>query len=106
MDKEVGELIRGLNWAMLATVRMQQETFVAELLRQGKYADPKHLARHESQVYSQNGEDGIIQEIFRRIGTESRLFIEIGTGDGLECNTTFLLAQGWRGIWVEAFKQN
>ena len=67
----------------------------------GRYADPLGLARHQSQVYSQNGEDGIIAEAFRRIGTRDRFFVEIGIGDGQENNTRFLLEQGWRGVWVE-----
>src|SRR5262249_9114117 len=29
-------------------------------------------------------------------------FLEIGVGDGLENNTAYLLAKGWRGAWVDA----
>jgi hypothetical protein len=64
--------------------------------------DPKSLRRHHGQVYSQNGEDGIIAEIFRRIGgPQSRVFIEIGIETGLQNNTRFLLEQGWSGLWIE-----
>ncbi|WP_342362354.1 hypothetical protein [Terrarubrum flagellatum] len=66
-----------------------------------RYADPRHLCRLSGQVYSQNFEDGIIQEIFRRIGTKDRFFVEIGVGDGLENNTRLLLETGWRGVWME-----
>lgn len=69
-----------------------------------KYSDPRHLVHFEKQVYSQNGEDGIIMEIFRRIGTENKQFVEIGVGDGLENNTTNLLIQGWGGLWVDCNK--
>jgi hypothetical protein len=82
-------------------VRLEQEAYVADLLRQEKYQDARHLARHEFQVCSQNGEDGILAEIFRRIGTHHKTFVEIGTGSGLENNTALLLSQGWRGIWIE-----
>jgi hypothetical protein len=58
--------------------------------------------RYGRKVYSQNDEDGIIAEIFRRIGTGSRRFIEIGAADGLENNTVWLLLQGWSGTWLEA----
>lgn len=74
---------------------------IQSLLSQPRYSDPKKLNRFEFQVFSQNGEDGIIAEIFRRIGTTSRKFVEIGVGDGLENNTTFLLTQGWSGAWIE-----
>jgi hypothetical protein len=59
------------------------------------------LQRFGFQVYSQTDEDGIIAEIFRRIGTTDRVFVECGVEDGRETNTTYLLAQGWRGFWFE-----
>ena len=67
-----------------------------------RYAEPKRLLRHGAKAYSQNDEDGIIAEIFRRIGTSSRTFIEIGAGNGLENNTVTLLLQGWRGLWIDS----
>jgi len=72
------------------------------LLESPRYADEKRLLKFGCRVYSQSDEDGILQEIFRRIGTKSRSFIEIGSGNGLENNTLYLLVQGWRGIWIEA----
>jgi hypothetical protein len=82
-------------------VRLQQEAYVAHLLSQERFADKRRLALYEHQVFSQHGQDGIIGEIFRRIGTDTRMFVEIGAGHGLENNTVFLLSQGWRGFWVE-----
>ena len=67
-----------------------------------KYADSKRLNKHEYQVFSQNGEDGIISEIFSRIGTTNKYFIEFGVQNGLECNSTNLLYKGWNGLWIEA----
>jgi len=52
-------------------------------------------------VFSQNGEDGIIQEIFNRIGVTNKYFIEFGVENGLECNSTNLLYKGWKGLWIE-----
>ncbi len=66
-----------------------------------RYADPKKLNRSEFKVYSQNGEDGIIEEIFNRIGTTNSFFVEFGVGNGLENNTAFLLIKQWRGCWLE-----
>lgn len=54
-------------------------------------------------VYSQNDEDGIINEIFKRIGTKSKKFLEFGVENGLECNSTYLLMiKDWTGTWLEA----
>src|SRR5919204_6377034 len=67
-----------------------------------RHADPKRLLRYGFKLYSQNDEDGIIQEIFRRIGSTDRTFVEFGVETGVECNTAKLLVEGWRGLWIEA----
>lgn len=68
--------------------------------------DPKRLEPFGFKVYSQNDEDGIIEEIFRRIGVESRRFVEIGVDNGLECNTLYLIHRGWTGVWIEGNLSN
>ena len=68
----------------------------------GRYLDPLTISLHKAQVYSQNYEDGIIAEIYRRIGVRGRTFLEIGVENGLQNNTRFLLEQGWRGTWVDS----
>jgi hypothetical protein len=72
-----------------------------DLEQHPRYGDPRRLLRYAFQVNSQSGEDGILYEIFRRIGATDRVFLEIGLGDGLESNTAFLLALGWRGYWID-----
>lgn len=61
----------------------------------------KALENFGYKVYSQNDEDGIIQEIFRRIGTTNQKFIEFGVQNGLESNGHFLLFKSWTGLWIE-----
>lgn len=62
---------------------------------------PKRLEPFGYKVYSQNDEDGIIEEIFKRLNISKGSFCEIGVENGLECNTHFLLHKGWRGAWLE-----
>lgn len=59
------------------------------------------MLRFGFKVFSQCDEDGIIQEIFRRVGTTNRTFIEFGVETGVECNTVKLLLDGWRGLWLD-----
>ena len=66
-----------------------------------RYTDPQRLLTYGAKFWSQHYEDGMIAEIFRRIGAVSNTFLEIGVGDGSENNTTTLLATGWRGWWIE-----
>jgi len=66
---------------------------------------PLNPALKGFKAYSQFDEDGIIEEIFRRIGHGST-FLEIGCGDGLENNTHYLLLKGWSGMWVDGASKN
>jgi hypothetical protein len=66
-----------------------------------RYANPKRLLRYGFKVYSQSDEDGIIQEIFNRVGTRNRIFVEFGVESGIECNSVKLLVEGWRGLWLD-----
>jgi len=60
------------------------------------------LNAYERKIYSQYGEDGIIMEIFRRIGTKNKTLVEIAPGDGVECMAKNLLVNlGWRGLLVD-----
>ncbi len=54
-------------------------------------------------IHSQSDEDGIVAEIFRRIGAKHRTFVEFGCETGLENNTHALVDQGWRGLWIEGY---
>jgi hypothetical protein len=76
------------------------------LLSLPRYSDDKRLVKYGFQVYSQADEDGIIQEIFRRIGIKHRSFLEFGASPGLGNNTLYLLMQGWRGAWIDADSNN
>lgn len=71
----------------------------------------KTINDHEKKVYSQQGEDGIIEAIFEKIGTTNNYFVEFGVGPpykggrklkveehGLECNTRYLQEKGWSGL--------
>ncbi len=77
------------------------QSFIHSYLATPRCNEAHRLLPHGRKVYSQNDEDGIIAEIFHRIGTDSRRFIEIGAADGLENNTVWLLLQGWSGTWIE-----
>ncbi|TCM65872.1 hypothetical protein [Rhizobium sp. BK068] len=67
-----------------------------------RYRDKRHVGAAHGQVYSQNNEDGIIADIFSRVGTTTKTFLEIAAGNGIENVTRLLLDLGWSGIWVEA----
>jgi hypothetical protein len=64
---------------------------------------PDELERAEFRVFSQFGEDGIIQFLVQRVPIENRVFVEFGVEDYSEANTRFLLVNdAWRGLIIDA----
>lgn len=62
---------------------------------------------NEYKVYSQNGEDGILMYIFSKIGIQDNTVVEIGIGDGAECNSRNLIENfGWNAWLIEGSKKN
>ena len=57
----------------------------------------------EFQVFSQNGEDGILLGLLDQTGAPLKSFVEIGVENARECNTAVLaFVLGWDGIMVDA----
>jgi hypothetical protein len=94
--------LNNLNVFAGADLPMHCEQALRGILAAPEYADPRRLERFGRKVYSQNDEDGIVGEIFRRIGVQARTFVEFGVSDGRECNTLKLLLEGWQGLWIES----
>ena len=60
------------------------------------------LNNYYSTVYSQSGEDGIIQKIFSVLEIENGWYCEFGATDGMGyCNTRNLREKGWKGVLIE-----
>lgn len=58
------------------------------------------LAEPGYRVFSQFEEDGILLYIFAAIGAESKMFIDIGSGDGINSNcANFAVNFGWKGCF-------
>lgn len=57
-----------------------------------------------SNIYSQNGEDGIISQLFKELKINSGFCCEFGGGDGITCSNTYNLLKDGRffGILIEA----
>jgi hypothetical protein len=65
---------------------------------------PHRLEHFGRKICSQSDEDGIIEEIFRRIGItpDTGKFIEFGAANGIDSsNTLYLLYRGFAGLWIE-----
>lgn len=67
----------------------------------------KSLDEVEFQVYSQRGEDGIIQYIINKIEIPNKIFVEFGVETYTESNTRFLLINNnWSGLVIDGDPKN
>lgn len=98
-----------MNWGAVVRALLAQEQRTAGYLARQEIErllspirnDATRLEPFGFKVYSQADEDGILEEIFSRLGITAGTFCEIGVENGLECNSLWLLHKGWRGAWIE-----
>ncbi len=65
------------------------------------------LEEVEFQVYSQFGEDGIIQWLIHNVDINEKTFVEFGVEDYTEANTRFLLMNNnWTGLVIDGSMEN
>lgn len=95
----------------LEALRLSQGRILTELNRA---KSPAELRECEFRVFSQFGEDGIIQKLISTIPIPNKMFIEFGVEDFLESNCRFLMMNdNWRGFvvdgserWISAVRQH
>lgn len=80
--------------------------YIEEIHKKLKAKNTNQYALHGFKVYSQNEEDGIIEEIFKDIGTTNKIFCEVGIGDCIENNSHYLILKDWKGIWIDSRKKH
>ncbi|ACV63600.1 conserved hypothetical protein [Desulfofarcimen acetoxidans DSM 771] len=82
-----------INSMLLAKLHIQKIREVSNI---------KSLKDVEFKVFSQWGEDGIIQYILSKIPIENEIFIEFGVENYTESNTRFLLINdNWKGLVID-----
>lgn len=64
--------------------------------------DPRDPRSWEFSGFSQNGEDGILDVLRRRLGWSNHYVVEIGAADGTENNSSWLLlTERYEGLMIE-----
>lgn len=63
------------------------------------------LNKFQFNIYSQNGEDGVIEEILKRLGISNdnkKWCVEFGAWDGIHLSNTFALVEkNWNAVYIE-----
>jgi hypothetical protein len=81
-------------------IKINQGIIISNL---NKSKPTKNLKDYEFKVFSQWGEDGIIQYLTQSIDIKNKTFIEFGVEDFFESNCRFLLMKDdWRGFVIDA----
>lgn len=67
----------------------------------------KNLYEVEFQIFSQFGDDGIIQWLINHLDIPNKTFVEFGVEKYIECNTRFLLFNDkWKGLVIDGEENN
>lgn len=97
--RAVGELIDMQEKALFLNAKI-----FSNIMRDKKITSFEEV---EFQVYSQFGEDGIIQWLIHNVDIGSKTFVEFGVEDYTEANTRFLLMNdNWTGLVMDGSKEN
>jgi hypothetical protein len=96
-----------LGWKLLGSAARRE--FLATQLGQGRILSEMHATKPvsdlnacEFKVFSQFGEDGIIQQLVRLVPIANRTFIEFGVENFAESNCRFLMMNdNWRGFVMD-----
>lgn len=71
-------------------------------MMQGRRIDLTRPATWEFSGFSQNGEDGILDVLRKALNKTDRYFVEIGSADGMQNNSSWLVvAEQYAGLMVE-----
>jgi hypothetical protein len=66
-----------------------------------------NLSETGFRVFSQFEEDGILLAIFGIIGMKNKIFVDIGSGNGINSNCANLAINfGWNGLFIDGSKRN
>lgn len=100
------EINNNLQQVQFALLKVQEALGRIEN-RQLQSLENKSIQNYEFRVFSQWGEDGIIQFLLSHLEVRRKIFVEFGVQNYLESNTRFLLVNNnWAGLIIDASAEN
>jgi hypothetical protein len=105
--KKLRELISTLGQTQIFTEEQKILTAKLHIDKMKKIDKIDQLEEVEFKVFSQWGDDGIIQWLIHHLDIPNKTFIEFGVGDYRESNTRFLMMNNnWSGLVMDGSKKN
>lgn len=105
--KSFEERLRSIEMLLQHNVGYMQEALGRIEARQLSEKAGGDIGGQEFRVFSQWGEDGIIQFLLRHVKVENKVFVEFGVEDYTEANTRFLLVNdNWSGLVLDSDADN
>ncbi len=110
MNKIFRKITRLLTKLKLLLNSAEDETALlaigAMLSNQQWLLNSANINDYEFKIFSQSGDDGIIQYLIKFIHIENKIFIEFGVEDYLESNTRFLMMNNnWTGFVMDGSEE-
>lgn len=97
--------LHNLDWEDRSLILQAKILMSSDLWRRKE--DNFDLTSKEFRVFSQWGDDGIIQYLINQLNIQNKCFIEFGVGNYYESNTHFLLINNnWSGYIIDGSKKN
>lgn len=98
--------IKNKMWEISREIKELKEAVARVESRQIKQSKIQDLSETEFKVYSQWGEDGIIQYLIDNINISEKIFIEFGVQNYTESNTRYLLINNnWSGLVIDGSQE-
>lgn len=102
--KRIRRTLERINSLSDRMMRLQEALGRVEMRQVANCGDPTAA---EFRVFSQWGEDGIIQNLLEHVVVERPIFVEFGVENYVESNTRFLLTNNqWSGLVIDGSAEN
>jgi len=103
LKKKIEDFIKNVNIKSNEAVLL---TLGGMLAKQLLLINSNNINDYEFKIFSQFGDDGIIQHLIRNIKIQNEVFIEFGVWDYSESNTRFLMMNNnWSGFVMDGSKE-
>lgn len=102
-------MLAAVKGAFACSSHIEKQNLLLGKLLVKEFANAKRdsLMSYEFSIFSQWGDDGIIQHLINTIDIPNPTFIEFGVSDYLESNTRFLLMNdNWTGLIMDSSKKH